>query len=111
MDEKFLYKVLAMIEKHMDMKCFPLMSLAVKLVIATCTFTERSKHLPVNAKPVCKDDQIKTSRRIIGKKSDNVHRLPTVLASAVSYFNKCFKEQFGVTPGQFADGNIRADVK
>ena len=41
---------------------------------------------------------------MLSAKSDNVTQIAySVGFSSLSYFNKCFKEQFGVTPGQFSD--------
>ena len=57
------------------------------------------------------DYQIKTGCCIVIKKSDNVTQIAySVGFSSLSYFNKCFKEQFGVTPGQFADESLKSKV-
>jgi AraC-like DNA-binding protein len=47
--------------------------------------------------------RLKRAAELLAKESDNVTQIAySVGFSSLSYFNKCFKEQFGVTPGQFA---------
>lgn len=46
--------------------------------------------------------------QLLAKNSDNVSQIAySVGFSSLSYFNKCFKEQFGMTPGQFAAYKVR----
>ena len=47
LDEKFLTKVLAIIEEHMDDEHFSIDELSREAATATCTFTGRSRPLPV----------------------------------------------------------------
>lgn len=46
--------------------------------------------------------RLKRAGELLAKNSDNVTQIAySVGFSSLSYFNKCFKEQFGVTPGKF----------
>ena len=48
--------------------------------------------------------RLKRAAELLAKNSDNVSQIAySVGFSSLSYFNKCFKEQFGVTPGKFLD--------
>jgi len=49
--------------------------------------------------------RLKCAAELLRNKNDNVTQLAySVGFASLSYFNKSFKEQLGVTPGQFADG-------
>ncbi|HEX6893172.1 MAG TPA: helix-turn-helix transcriptional regulator, partial [Chryseolinea sp.] len=49
--------------------------------------------------------RLKRAAELLKKKSDNVTQIAySVGFASVSYFNKSFKERFGVTPGQYAEG-------
>ena len=54
--------------------------------------------------------RLKRAAELLRKKSDNVTQIAySVGFASLSYFNKSFKEEFGVTPGQYADGdNVRS---
>ncbi len=55
--------------------------------------------------------RLKRAAELFRKKSDNVTQIAySVGFNSLSYFNKCFKEQFGVTPGQFSDESLKSKV-
>jgi len=51
---------------------------------------------------------LKRAAELLRAKSDNVTQIAySVGFNSLSYFNKCFKEQFGVTPGQYAENELK----
>ena len=55
--------------------------------------------------------RLKRAAQMLIKKSDNVTQIAYAVGFRnLAYFNKCFKEQFGVTPGKFANENFRSKV-
>ena len=56
--------------------------------------------------------RLKRAAALLRKKSDNVTQIAYCVGfSSLSYFNKCFKEKFGMTPGQFANESLAVNVK
>jgi AraC-like DNA-binding protein len=54
---------------------------------------------------------LKRAAQLLLAKSDNVSQIAYAVGfSSLAYFNKCFKEQFGVTPGQFAAESSKSKV-
>ena len=112
MDEKFLTKVLAIIEKHMDDEEFSIDELSREAGFSNMHFYRKIKAL-TNTAPsqFLRTIRLKRAAELLAKNSDNVSQIAySVGFSSLSYFNKCFKEQFGVTPGQFAEQNIKSKV-
>jgi AraC-like DNA-binding protein len=47
--------------------------------------------------------RLKRAAVLLSKESDNVAQIAYAVGfNNLSYFNRCFKEQFGVTPGKFS---------
>jgi signal transduction histidine kinase/ligand-binding sensor domain-containing protein/AraC-like DNA-binding protein/AmiR/NasT family two-component response regulator len=107
-DEKFLTKVLSIIEDHMDDEMFSVDELSRESGYSNAHFYRKIKAL-TGEKPnqFLRTIRLKRAAELLRKKSDNVTQIAySVGFSNLSYFTKCFKEQFGVTPGQFADGEF-----
>ena len=50
--------------------------------------------------------RLKRAAQMLIKKSDNVAQIAYAVGFGnVAYFNKCFKDQFGVTPGHYSETN------
>ena len=105
MDEKFLTKVLAIIEEHMDDEGFSIDVLSREAGFSNMHFYRKIKALTNNSpSQFLRTIRLKRAAELLAKNSDNVSQIAySVGFSSLSYFNKCFKEQFGVTPGQFAE--------
>jgi signal transduction histidine kinase/ligand-binding sensor domain-containing protein/CheY-like chemotaxis protein len=105
MDEKFLTKVLAIIEAHMDDEGFSIEELSREAGFSNMHFYRKIKALTNNTpSQFLRTIRLKRAAELLAKNSDNVSQIAySVGFSSLSYFNKCFKEQFGVTPGQFAE--------
>jgi DNA-binding response OmpR family regulator len=107
MDEKFLGKVLAIIEEHMDDEQFSIDELSREAGYSNVHFYRKIKAL-TGEKPnqFLRTIRLKRAAELLRKKSDNITQIAySVGFSSLSYFSKTFKEQFGVTPGQFSEKN------
>ena len=112
LDEKFLTKVLAIIEDHMDDEMFSIDELSREVGYSNMHFYRKIKALAGETpSQFLRTIRLKRAAELLRKKSDNVTQIAySVGFSSLSYFNKCFKEQFGVTPGQFADESLKSKV-
>ena len=107
LDEKFITKVLAIIEEHMDDEMFSIDELSREGGYSNMHFYRKIKALSGQTpSQFLRTIRLKRAAELLSKDSDNVTQIAySVGFSSLSYFNKCFKEQFGVTPGQFAASN------
>lgn len=107
MDEKFLTKVLAIIETHMDDENFSIEDFSGEAGYSHIHFYRKIKALSGQSPSLfLRTIRLKRAADLLSKKSDNVSQIAySVGFGSLSYFNKCFKEQFGITPGQFAASN------
>jgi signal transduction histidine kinase/DNA-binding response OmpR family regulator len=105
MDEQFLSKVLAIIEKNMDNELFSIDELSREVGYSNMHFYRKIKALAGQPpSQFVRTIRLKRAAELLAKNSDNVSQIAySVGFSSLSYFNKCFKEQFGVTPGKFAE--------
>jgi DNA-binding response OmpR family regulator len=112
LDEKFLTKVLGIIEEHMDDELFSIDELSREASYSNMHFYRKIKALAGQTpSQFLRTIRLKRAAELLSKNSDNVTQIAySVGFNSLSYFNKCFKEQFGVTPGQFAEENIKSKV-
>ena len=109
-DEKFLTQSTAIIEEHMDDENFSIDELSREVGYSNMHFYRKIKALAGQTpSQFLRTIRLKRAAELLPKKSDNVTQIAySVGFSSLSYFNKCFKEQFGVTPGQFAEERIKS---
>ncbi|HEX6889627.1 MAG TPA: two-component regulator propeller domain-containing protein [Chryseolinea sp.] len=105
-DEKFLTKVLDIIEKYIADENFSIDQLSREVGYSNMHFYRKIKSLTGETpSQFLRTIRLKRAAELLKKKSDNVTQIAySVGFASVSYFNKSFKEQFGVTPGQYAEG-------
>jgi AraC-like DNA-binding protein len=105
LDEQFLSKVLAIIEKNMDNELFSIDELSREMGYSNMHFYRKIKALAGQPpSQFVRTIRLKRAAELLAKNSDNVSQIAySVGFGSLSYFNKCFKEQFGVTPGKFAE--------
>ncbi len=106
-DEKFIKKVLEIIEAHMDDESFSIEELSREVGYSNMHLYRKIKALAGQTpSQFLRTIRLKRAAALLSKESDNVTQIAySVGFSSLSYFNKCFKEQFGVTPGKFANIN------
>ena len=100
-DEKFLNKVMTIIEDHIGDENFSIDELSREVGYSNMHFYRKLKALAGETpSQFLRTIRLKRAAELLRKKSDNVTQIAySVGFSSLSYFNKCFKEQFGVTPG------------
>jgi DNA-binding response OmpR family regulator/anti-sigma regulatory factor (Ser/Thr protein kinase) len=108
-DEKFLKKVMAIIEDHISDEKFSIDDLSREAGYSNMHFYRKIKGLAGETpSQFLRTIRLKRAAELLRAKSDNVTQIAySVGFNSLSYFNKCFKEQFGVTPGQYAEGDVR----
>ncbi|MEX2231295.1 MAG: ATP-binding protein [Cyclobacteriaceae bacterium] len=106
LDEKFLQKVLGIIEIHMDDESFSIVELSEQAGYSHIHFYRKIKALSGQTPNMfLRTIRLKRAAEMLRNKSDNVAQIAySVGFSSQSYFIKCFKDQFGMTPGQFMEG-------
>lgn len=104
LDEKFLKKVLAVIEARMDDENFSIEELSSEVGYSQVQFYRKIKALAGQMpSQFLRTIRLKRAAQMLSRNSDNVTQIAySVGFGSLSYFTKCFKEQFGVTPGQYA---------
>ena len=112
-DEKFLTRVLDIVEKYIGEENFSIDQLSREAGYSNMHFYRKIKALTGQTpSQFLRTIRLKRAAELLRKKSDNVTQIAySVGFNSLSYFNKCFKEQFGVTPGQFAEESVKSKVQ
>ena len=107
LNEKFLEKVLAMIESHMEDENFSIEDFSHEAGYSRMQFYRKIKALAGQTpSQFVRAIRLKRAAQLLINKTDHVTQIAySVGFSSLSYFNKCFKDQYGMTPGQFSEGN------
>lgn len=105
LDEQFLTRVLALIQEHMGDEHFSIEALSREAGYSNMHFYRKIKALSGQTpSQFLRSIRLKRAAELLAKKSDNVTQVAySVGFSSLSYFNKCFKEQFRVTPGEYSE--------
>ena len=103
-DERFIKKVLDIIEQHMDDENFSIEELSRKAGYSNMHLYRKIKALSGQTpSQFLRTIRLKRAAALLMNASDNITQIAfSVGFSSLSYFNKCFKEQFGMTPSKFA---------
>ena len=112
LDEKFLQKVLALIETHMDDEDFSIEDFSEEAGYSRMQLYRKLKSLAGQTpSQFVRTIRLKRAAQMLTNKTDNVTQIAySVGFSSLAYFDKCFKEQFGVTPGQFSNEHFESRV-
>jgi DNA-binding response OmpR family regulator/two-component sensor histidine kinase len=104
-DERFLKKVLEIIEVHMGNENFSIEELSREAGYSNMHFYRKIKTLTGETPSLfLRTIRLKRAAALLLAKSDSVTQIAySVGFNSLSYFNKCFREQFGTTPGQFSE--------
>lgn len=106
-DERFIKKVLDIIEQHMDDENFSIEELSREAGYSNMHLYRKIKALSGQTpSQFLRTIRLKRAAALLMNASDNITQIAfSVGFSSLSYFNKCFKEQFGITPSKFASSN------
>ena len=102
-DEKFINKVLGIIEKHISEEYFSVEELGNEIGMSKAQLFRKIKAL--TGMPVgiyLRSVRLAKAKKMIEEKQGNISEIAfSVGFSSPSYFSKCFKDEFGYTPSNF----------
>ncbi|MGC3943886.1 MAG: ATP-binding protein [Chryseolinea sp.] len=104
-DEKFLTKVLTFIENQISNERLSIDQLSREVGYSNMHFYRKVKALTGQTpSQFVRAIRLKRAAQMLKAKSDNVTQIAYAVGfSSPPHFIKCFKNEFGVTPGQFAE--------
>jgi len=104
LDEQFLNKLLEDIEENIDNESFTIEALSQHMGYSHMHFYRKLKALTGQTpSQFLRTVRLKRAAELLRQKSNNIAQVAfSVGFGNVSYFNRCFKDQFGMTPTQFA---------
>jgi DNA-binding response OmpR family regulator/two-component sensor histidine kinase len=108
-DEKFLTKVLAIIEDHISDETFSIDELSHEAGYSNMHFYRKIKALSGETpSQFLRTIRLKRAAELLRAKSDNITQIAySVGFNSLPYFSKCFKEKFGTSPGHFNETTTR----
>jgi DNA-binding response OmpR family regulator len=104
MDDRFLLKVKQVIEAQMGDFTFSVERLAEELNLSRAQLFRKQKALTgFSPAEFIKELRLKRAADMISKKVDTITQIGYAVGfSDQSYFTKCFKKQFGMTPSEYS---------
>ena len=102
-DEKFVKKVMSIVEVHISDPEFNVEVLASEMGMSSAHLSRKLKTLTqFSANEIIKKYRIKKASLLLENNEGNVSEVMyDVGFSNLSYFSKCFREEFGVTPKEY----------
>lgn len=102
-DDKFLAKVISIIEKHIDDEEFTIDAFASKMNLSTSMFYRRIKSLTqLSPLEMLRSYRLKHAAKLLESKAYNVSEVASKVGfSDVRYFSICFKKEFGISPSTY----------
>lgn len=109
MDDKFLHKARGVVETNLADYTFTVEKMADEMNLSRTQLLRKLKALTgISPNDFIKDIRLKRAADLIRQKADTVTQIGyTVGFNDQSYFTKCFKKQFGVTPTEFSTLSIQ----
>lgn len=103
-DERFLQKLMLIIETHLAESDFSVEDLQKELGISRMQLHRKLKALTdLSATEFVRSIRLKRAAEMLEKGQDNVSQIAYQVGfSSLSYFTKCFKEQFGSNPSMYS---------
>lgn len=104
-DEKFLEKVMRCIEQHIDEPEFSVEELGKEIGMSRVTLYRKIKALTnQTAVEFIRSTRLKRAAQLLETKSLNVNEVAYMVGFLdIDYFRRCFKDEFGHTPKEFAN--------
>ena len=111
LDEEFVKKAVAFVEKNMDDSEYSLEDLSSDLGLSK-THLNRKLTVILNMKPLQFIRSIRLKRAaqlLVGSQYNVVEIADKVGFNTIKYFNRYFKEEFGMTPTQYREANKKVN--
>jgi signal transduction histidine kinase/ligand-binding sensor domain-containing protein/DNA-binding response OmpR family regulator len=104
-DEKFMYKVMEVIEKHISEEDFSTEEFGEELGMSRMQVHRKLKALTgKSAIQFIRKVKLDKARKMIQEKNGNISEIAYSLGfGSPAYFTKCFKEEFGYPPSEVSD--------
>lgn len=104
-DEKFMYKVMEVIEKHISEEDFNTEEFGEEIGMSRMQVHRKLKALTgKSAIQFIRTVKLNKAKKMIQEKSGNISEIAYSLGfGSPAYFTKCFKEEFGYPPSEIAD--------
>lgn len=104
-DEKFLHRVRTIVEENMGDVSFSVEDLAEKANLNRTQLLRKLKGLTgLSPTDFVKDLRLKKAADMIRQRSDTISQIGYAVGfNDQSYFSKCFKKQFGVSPKEYSE--------
>nr|MDA3867381.1 helix-turn-helix domain-containing protein [Salinivirgaceae bacterium] len=104
-DLKFIQKVLSLIEENIAEKEFGVQQLAEKMNLTRPQLYRRINDIAhISIVEFIKVVRLKRAAQLLSQKPENISEVAFQVGfNDLSYFSKCFKQQFGVSPIRFLD--------
>lgn len=107
LDEEFVKKALECVEKNMDNPDYSLENLSTELGLSK-THLNRKLAAIINMKPLqfIRSVRLKRAAQLLVNSQYNVNEIADMVGfNTLKYFNRYFKEEFGMTPTQYREKN------
>ncbi|NAS10605.1 ATP-binding protein [Poritiphilus flavus] len=103
-DERFLEKLVTLVEKHLDDSTFSVEDLAGEIGMSrTQLFRKMRALIDQSPQDFVRDFRLKRAAQLLQKKAGNVSEIAYQVGfNNLSYFTKRFKELFGQTPSEYS---------
>jgi DNA-binding response OmpR family regulator len=104
-DEQFLERAMKVIEEHMDNSDFNMEVFQQEVGMSRMQLHRKLKALTdTSASEFIRIQRLKRAAQLLQKNGSSISEVCyNVGFSSLSYFTKCFKEQFGVVPSQYTE--------
>jgi len=102
-DEQFLQQVVGVIEANMDDEFFGVPRLAAEVGLSRSQLHRKLKALSDKSpSQIIRDMRLQRARDLLEKQAGNASEIAFMVGfNSLAYFSKCFKEAFGVSPGEY----------
>ncbi|HEY8935338.1 MAG TPA: DNA-binding response regulator, partial [Cyclobacteriaceae bacterium] len=111
-DEKFIKKVMGIIEAHISDTDFGVEKLSAEVGMSTTHLYRKLKSLTqLSANDIIRKYRLKKASILLGNKEGNISEIMyDVGFSNLSYFSKCFKAEFGLAPKDYQQKQSKSSV-
>jgi transcriptional regulator GlxA family with amidase domain len=108
LDDRFLKKVMDVIELNMDNSAFSVENLASECALSTVQLYRKLKALTgFTPNELIRNIRLDRAADLLKQKAGNVADVAYKVGfNNMSYFAKCFREKFGSSPSEFNGNNV-----